>query len=231
MKIFAFSWCGFGMSIRERSRAFLRGPEGMAAIEFAMILPLLLLLFVYTVEIARGLDERRKVDRVASTICDVISQQSTAKPLPDTTVAALLGAAPAMTEPYPSDRLTVTVSVINLALRSDGTCCDARVRWSYTQGGVLRPCGGNLDQVSDTASPAPGNILASAIDSTSGGSSAQQDLVITDVSDQFQPLFNGLFSFFSGGFQRTSYLSVRDSGQLTIQTPIAAQPGQNGESC
>lgn len=221
----------WGRPIGAVARRFRRAAGGLAAIEFAMILPLLLLMFVSTIEIARGFDERRKVDRLAATICDVLSQQTTAKPVATSTLASLLAAAPAMTEPYPSDRLTVTASVVSLNVRADGTCCDARVRWSYARGGVLRPCGTNLDQVAETVPAAPTNILASAIGDPSTGSTLPGDIVVTDVSDQFQPLFDGLFSVFAGGFHRTSYLAVRESGQLSIQTPIAPYAGQTGQNC
>ena len=53
---------------------FKRDNEGVAAIEFAIIAPLLILLFFGTMEVSTAVAVNRKVSRVSSTIADLVTQ-------------------------------------------------------------------------------------------------------------------------------------------------------------
>ena len=208
---------------------FRRETRGLAAIEFALILPVLLLFYGSLVEFSRGLDESRKLDHLGSTIADVISQQPTGQPVASSTVAYILAAAPPLMAPFGSSGLAATVSVVQLARRLDGTCCDATIKWSFTQNGKLRPCSTILQQVGTNTPALPANILASVVANTAASNPGQ--LVVADVQDGFQPLF-GFVSLFSSGFSRTVYMPVRVSGgQLVLQYPAAPQQGQQAQIC
>jgi len=209
---------------------FRQSSKGVVAVEFAILLPMMLLLYLYLIEFSRAFDEKRKVDRLSVTATDLISQQSTGKPITVATVQSILSAATALTTPYPANKLAITISVVQLQNRMDGSCCDAKIRWSFSQGGVLRPCNVVLQLVDASVPYAPTNLLASVVNS-SVGSTTPPDLVVTDVSDAFQPLFKDLMTFFSSGFQRTTYFFARNYGQLLLQSPIMAQPNQRGQVC
>ena len=209
---------------------FWRSNAGTAAVEFAFILPVLLLLYAYLVEFSRAMDEKRKVDRLAQTIADLVSQQNPANPVTSTTLSSILGASAALTAPYPATNLSSAVSVVTLKTGYNGSCCSANVSWSVSQGGSPRPCG-SLTQVADTVPPAPNNILASVVNSHSTSSSSSGQVIIADVQDGYQPIFGGLVTFFSGGFTRTSYFFLRQSGQLTLQSSFTSQQGQQAEVC
>lgn len=202
----------------------------VAAVEFALLLPVVLMIYVYTVDFARGLEERQKIDRLAATISDVISQQRTDKPVASTTVSDLLAASSVLANPYGSNTLSVTTTVINLSFKADGSCCDARVRWSLAQGGSLRPCNVTLDQVDDVTAPTLTNILKSAVAAGADGTKPG-DYVVTDVSAPFEPLFKGLFMFFASGMKKTAYFPVRSIGNLDVQTPLNLPPNQTGAAC
>ncbi|MBE0692234.1 MAG: pilus assembly protein, partial [Aquamicrobium sp.] len=50
--------------------------RGVAAIEFAFIAPLLLMLYFVTMEVAQGIETNKKVSRVGSMVADLVTQQS-----------------------------------------------------------------------------------------------------------------------------------------------------------
>ena len=55
-------------------RRFIAAQRGVAAIEFAMIVPIMLVLFFGTVEFSSGVAVDRKVTLVARTLADLASQ-------------------------------------------------------------------------------------------------------------------------------------------------------------
>ncbi len=210
---------------------FRRAEAGVAAIEFAFLLPVLLLFYAYLVEFSRAFDEKRKLDRLASTVSDLVSQQPTGNPVPSTTIASILSASAPLVAPFANSGLTVTTSIVALTTRSDTTCCDAQVKWTFAQGGTLRPCNVVLNAVASSVPPRPDNILAAAIGSQTPSSTGAGELVVTDVRADFTPLFGGLLHLFSNGFQRTSYVLLRSGGVLTLQSPASPQQGQQVQIC
>jgi Flp pilus assembly protein TadG len=213
---------------------------GVAAVEFAIILPLMLTMYVGTVEVTKGVMANRKVNLVSRTLSDLIAQQptstqSTSTPSPSnavqmSTVTDILGASTAIMSPYPVTTLTMTVSAIDILNKSNGQCCDAKVRWSYTQGGTLRPCTTPLTQVAATVTAAPTNIPTSLIPTTTTLSSPQY-LIIADVFYVYQPLFSATFLNWANGMSRTSYMVPRSTGQVNLQSPLVASSGQSGKIC
>jgi Flp pilus assembly protein TadG len=65
------------LRIRRSARDLPGDTRGIAAIEFAMIVPLMLVLFFGTVEFSSGVAVDRKVTLMARTLSDLTSQQDT----------------------------------------------------------------------------------------------------------------------------------------------------------
>ena len=63
------------MSLIKR-RSFIKNNHGLAAVEFALIAPLLILLFLGTVETSYAISVDRKVSRTASAVADLVTQSS-----------------------------------------------------------------------------------------------------------------------------------------------------------
>ncbi|MCB1387093.1 MAG: pilus assembly protein [Nitratireductor sp.] len=66
---------GFGDPLRRMAAAFRDDLRGVAAVEFAFIAPLMIVLFVGTIEVSSALAVNRKLSRVASTIGDLVTQE------------------------------------------------------------------------------------------------------------------------------------------------------------
>jgi Flp pilus assembly protein TadG len=113
-----------------RLRRFAEDKRGVSAIEFAMLLPLMVTLYLGTVEISQGIAINRKVSITARTLADLAAQSQT---LTNAQLQDLLKASSAVMTPYnDSDptkpaRLGVTVTSVNIDAQGKAT-----VAWSQT---------------------------------------------------------------------------------------------------
>jgi Flp pilus assembly protein TadG len=118
------------------ARSFGRDARGASAVEFALILPLMLALYLGGVQISQAIGIDRKVTLSARTVADLVAQASNTIDSAD--VNSVLAAATAIMSPYADSsadaaRLTVRVSVINIDANLNPT-----VAWSKaTQGAKL----------------------------------------------------------------------------------------------
>lgn len=111
---------------RSAINAFFRDRRGIAAVEFAMILPIMLVLLFATVEFSTGLAVDRKVSLMARTIANLTSQGANAS---DADLTNFFGAANLVMVPYVQpiyNAPNMTVSELYI----DPTSGQARVEWS-----------------------------------------------------------------------------------------------------
>ena len=123
-------------SIRRRARHFLLNLvgdcRGVAAVEFAVIVPIMLVLFFGTVEFSSGVAVDRKVTLMARTLSDLTSQSTS---VDDTAMSNFFAASTAIMTPYPSTPTKATISELYV----DPATLRARVQWSKSyQGGTVR---------------------------------------------------------------------------------------------
>ena len=92
---------------------FAADARGIAAVEFALILPLLITLYFGTVEASRLYTVDRKVASVAATMADLVARakQSISEA---NAIDKYFAAAEAIMTPYQSDVLTQTVSLLQI---------------------------------------------------------------------------------------------------------------------
>jgi Flp pilus assembly protein TadG len=105
-------------------RRLLRDRSGLAATEFAFIVPLMLVTFFATVELSAGIAVDRKVTLVARTLSDLVSQ---AVSVTDSDLKNVFSASYGVLSPYPTDTVTATISEIYV---NDAGV--AKVQWSQT---------------------------------------------------------------------------------------------------
>lgn len=142
--------------------------RGNAAIEFALIVPLMLAMFFGTVECSSGVAADRKVTLVARTLSDLTSQSTTVS---DNDLANFLTTGKAILTPYPTALLNSTITELYV----DATTLVARVQWS--KGSAPRGTGTTVNippglkvagtyliysEVNYTYVPAVGYIMAKA---------------------------------------------------------------------
>ena len=135
--------------LRARLAGLAAAVDGIAAVEFALILPLLLVLYFGSIEVTQAVRASRKVDLVASALANLASQQSTcsAGSTPCLTEADMTGsngiftAAAAIMAPFDTTTLQMTISQVTISTYN--TALIAKVDWTVTNnGGSPRPCNG-----------------------------------------------------------------------------------------
>jgi Flp pilus assembly protein TadG len=107
------------------SRASLRfatDQRAVAAVEFGMVLPFLMIMAFGSIEVADGITIKNKLTHVTSSIGDLVAQS---KVITDADMANLMNVTSAIMQPYPEAPLKVIVSGVLLDDNSNGT-----VLWS-----------------------------------------------------------------------------------------------------
>jgi Flp pilus assembly protein TadG len=128
-----------------RLRAFARGERGMAAVEFAAILPFMLTAYLGGVEISTGVALDRKVAITTRAVADLASRYQNIKNADMTTI---LSATSAIIAPYASPPLTVTVSQVSVDANGNAT-----IAWSDALNGTARAVGSPVTLPGTLATP------------------------------------------------------------------------------
>jgi Flp pilus assembly protein TadG len=115
-------WC----RARRAALDLARDRKGLAAIEFAMLVPIMLVMFFGVVELSSGVAVDRKVTLVARTLSDLTSQSSS---IDNTDLTSFFNVKNAMLTPYSPTPVQATISELYI----DPTTLKARVQWSYGQ--------------------------------------------------------------------------------------------------
>jgi Flp pilus assembly protein TadG len=125
--------------LRESTARLARRKDGAAAVEFALIVPVMLTMYFGTMEISQGLEVNKKAGRASSLIGDLVTQQAV---ITKAEVIAIAGLAQATLQPYNRDVPVVEVVGIQI---TDEPVPKARVVWSQRvvngTGGAFLPVG------------------------------------------------------------------------------------------
>jgi Flp pilus assembly protein TadG len=122
-------------ALRGVLRRFVRERDGISAVEFALILPFMLTLYLGGSELGDGMAIQFKATLAARTVADLATQYTN---IPDTTTMnQLLGAATTVMTPYPTGNMTVVVTELKLTNGS----ATGTVVWSASNTGSGRAVG------------------------------------------------------------------------------------------
>ena len=146
---------------------FRRNERGVSAVEFALLSPLMIGLYLGGVEISDGIGIDRKVTLTAGAIANLSAQAST---ISASDMTDILKASSTIMMPYSTSKLKITVSCINI----DGNKA-AKVKWSETQSGTKRGVGTSV-------------TLPSAL------SIANTQLLFSEVSYDYKPIIGSVIS-------------------------------------
>ena len=164
----------FSTMARGLARRFVAERGGVSAVEFALILPLMLVIYAGCGELTTALILDRKVSRAASTISDLVAQQTSVS---TTLMNGIFDATTAILEPNDSSIAKVVVVVINV------TSSGQTVAWSKAR-----------NDTAATANAAPPTSLAvpSAI------ASAGDEVVVGRVTYSYSSPFASVMQSITG---------------------------------
>jgi len=150
---------------------FVEDRRGIAATEFAVIVPIMLVLLFSTVEFCSGLAVDRKVSLVARTIANLTSQGAAAS---DSDLANFFGAAnlimvPYVQPTYPAPNMTISELYI------DPSSGNARVQWSV----------GSAPHSAGFIVPIPSSMIAT--DPTTHAIIPNQYIIFSEVNTVYTP--------------------------------------------
>ena len=148
-------WSFIAFDIRRIASAMrLRDDRGVAAVEFALIAPVMIGLYLSTVVTTKAYMASRKVALVARALADITSRQAVgattnctptnaANPcVGNTDIANYFAAAATIMAPYTTSSLKMTLSRIDVIPDASNNLW-AYTKWSViNNGGVARPCNG-----------------------------------------------------------------------------------------
>jgi Flp pilus assembly protein TadG len=112
-------------------RRFTRQESGLAAVEFALILPILVMLWIGGVEVTQALSVDRRLNNLASAIGDLVARS---KIVTYSDVDAIFDIAPGALFPFSVTGLQMRITAVNMD--SSG---DAKVAWSRAEGITTYP--------------------------------------------------------------------------------------------
>ncbi|QOZ80413.1 pilus assembly protein [Bradyrhizobium sp. CCBAU 53351] len=158
-------------TLSSRARHMLSDVRGVAATEFAIVTPFMLLLYIGGVELGNGLAMNVKVSATAHSVADMITQNTA---LTTTQMDGILAAATATMAPYPIKNGNTSLMTITVSEVSTDASGNATVRWSKsTSASGARTVGQAMTLSSFTA---PG-----------GTSNANISLILSEVSYDYTP--------------------------------------------
>ena len=177
-------------------RRFIASAGGGVAIEFAAILPVLLIMLLATFDGGRAIAAYMKVRSATYVLATVTNQYSTAMPIQSSNMAGIMSATSAVLSPYSSAPAVVVISELTISAAKKTT---GKVEWSAAQNGTALAVGATVKL--------PASLNTKNNNTCSGYPCY---LILAKVSYTYTPLF-GYFG--SGGIalSDTEYATPRSS--------------------
>lgn len=104
------------VGVKNKITDFAKNSQAVAAVEFALIAPILLILFIGTVEISLAIAVDRKISRTSSAIADLVGQESA---LDEDRLRAYMGVTDRIMYPYTGRIPCVVISIVEAKAEND----------------------------------------------------------------------------------------------------------------
>ncbi|MEP7029671.1 MAG: TadE/TadG family type IV pilus assembly protein [Pseudolabrys sp.] len=115
------------MAFFSRFSRLARDQRGVSAVEFALLAPVMIGLYLGVAEVSDGVAADRKVSLTSAALANLTSQVAT---IATADMTNILDASSAIISPFSASKLKMTVTCINIDASKV-----AKVKWSVTRGG------------------------------------------------------------------------------------------------
>ncbi|MER8461649.1 TadE/TadG family type IV pilus assembly protein [Mesorhizobium sp. M1409] len=177
--------------------------RGIAAVEFALIMPILLIMYFLTMEASQAIETSKKVSRIGSMVADLVTQQTSVL---KADVDAIMKIGTVTLQPYSRSAPSITITAIQVS--ADGT--KALVVWSRKLvAGVASPGAAATTETTVPASLKVANTFLIRVESTLG----YTPVIAWSASNQQKLGLTSAFSNITMG--ETYYLRPRRSVTVT----------------
>ncbi len=179
---------GYGKSAL---RTFVANRKGVAALEFALILPVMLLLYLGGFEASKALEASRKVETTAEMVGNLVARN---KLMNQTAIDNIFNISGAVMAPFSPDDLQIVVTTVKVDDKGQG-----KVEWSRASSGSGLSSGASY--------PVPPELFFGS----------QSYLVVADVSYDYEPLLDYTKSFSKIKFSKSYTFRPRLSKSIVWQ--------------
>lgn len=133
-----------GKRFSETLRRLVHDRQGVGGVEFAIIAPMLIVLYLMAFELTMGLSVAKKTSMASSTIADLVARQ---EKVDKTFLGTMADVSGAVFVPYPSNNLLIKISAIKI-----DSSKSPKIAWSWSTTGIAPYAVG-------TAAPVPADML------------------------------------------------------------------------
>lgn len=179
-------WPAFALEAQRRLQALRRDVSGLSAVEFALLLPIMITMYVGAVEFSHALTIDRRVTSVASTAADLVAQVENITP---TEIDDVFDASTSIMLPYNAS----TISIVLTSVVADASNVTT-VGWSCARNGSAHSQG-------------------SSITLPTGLTQALSSVIMAEVSYTYTAPVG---QFLTGGINLTETFYLRPRRSLTV---------------
>ncbi len=154
--------------------------DGLAATEFAFLAPLLVLMYLGTVEVSRAINIDRNFTSATAMTAELVAREEQLGATiaeSEASLAGIVDSAEHVMHPY--DTFDLKLSIISVKASSDDAT-DTKVEWSYSHNGHSTPSKCSAYQL-------PADIVAEG-----------ESIIVVESSYVFEPIFTDMVPGFSG---------------------------------
>ena len=191
-------------SLRPLAARLARDNRGNAAIEFAMIVPLMLVMFFGTIEFSSAVAVDRKLSLVSQGLADLASRYAT---VTDVDITNFFKIGDAMLTPYSSTLLKTTITEVYI----DPTSGVARAQWSK----------GDAARGDSSTVPVPANLIAR---DASNKIIAGQYLIFAETSYLYTPAVGYVMGVAGVPLSQKMYMRPRVASCVLYNTTTGSCP-------
>jgi Flp pilus assembly protein TadG len=182
-------------------RNFARRAEGVAAVEFALIVPIMAMLFMGAVEMSQAVTVNRRVTQVGSTAGDLVARFN--GNIASNDIQNIMKVSSYLLAPYPVTRLKIDVSAVS---STSASATDTKQKWICTFDTSV-----SATAVSCTCPNSAFTLPAAGMVTTA------DSVVVANVSYGYKP---NLFDF----FMKNSYGGAKSGGVYTMTETVYLKP-------